>query len=280
MRAPRLPIVVAITATALTLPASDAAAKRHGAPKLPAAWQQHFHVHGVTADPDHDGLTNWTEYRAHTSPRRADTDRDGTPDGAEDRDHDGLTNATEQRAGTDPGRRDTDRDRVPDGREDGDGDGLTNLAEQQTAHDPADPDSDGDGDRDGDENGGRITAVDGDLVTLQLASTGQTVTGAYDETSPPDCATGSEWAADDADAASAADDDDAGDPGDDAGDGDVVVDPPAADGGDPSLLDAASAGDGSPCALVPGTWVHEADIWADSETGELTFAALSLIAED
>jgi hypothetical protein len=47
-----------------------------------------------TLDTDRDGLTNAFELgRALTNPRLADTDRDGTPDGAEDPDADGLVTA-------------------------------------------------------------------------------------------------------------------------------------------------------------------------------------------
>ena len=116
--------------------------------RLPEAAQdvhEEYHVKGAAADPDKDGLTNLTEYRAHTNPKKKDTDKDGVADGSEDYDHDGLDNATEQRAGTNPGLKDTDHDGKPDAREDADHDGLNNLAEQNTANDPGDPDSDDDG---------------------------------------------------------------------------------------------------------------------------------------
>ena len=75
-------------------------------------------------DPDHDGLTTWFElHQSRTDPGRADTDHDGTPDGAEDPDGDGLSNAGEQRYGTDARRADTDGDGTDDWHEDSNGDG-------------------------------------------------------------------------------------------------------------------------------------------------------------
>jgi hypothetical protein len=65
------------------------------------------------SDPDHDRLNNLREYRAHTNPRRKDTDRDGLTDYAEvvklhtnprrkDTDRDGYSDRAEVRAGTNP----------------------------------------------------------------------------------------------------------------------------------------------------------------------------------
>ena len=55
-------------------------------------------------DTDGDGLSDRAEQLYHTSPRKADTDGDGTIDSLEDRDHDGRTNGAEQDepAGADP----------------------------------------------------------------------------------------------------------------------------------------------------------------------------------
>ena len=98
-------------------------------------------------------------------PLNADTDGNGTGDGAEDPDGDTLTNLEEQALGTDPNSEDTDGDSLPDdwegqyaeldptdawsGRDqateprddlwDIDGDGYTNLQEYSDGHDPTDP---------------------------------------------------------------------------------------------------------------------------------------------
>jgi hypothetical protein len=71
-------------------------------------------------DPDHDDLTNLTEYRIDSDPQKFDTDGDGMPDGWEydngldvnkndadgDPDGDFLTNLGEYRNGTDPNKAD------------------------------------------------------------------------------------------------------------------------------------------------------------------------------
>ena len=92
-------------------------------------------------DPDADGLDNLGEQAAGTSPRLADTDRDGLADGAEvavhhtnptakDTDGDALTDGEEVlKTRTAPLLADSDGDGTPDGEEDSDCDGYTNLAE-------------------------------------------------------------------------------------------------------------------------------------------------------
>jgi thrombospondin type 3 repeat protein len=96
-------------------------------------------------DPDRDGLTNRQEYVAGMNPRSADTDHDGIRDGREDTDRDGLRTSFEFLAGTNPRRSDTDGDGRPDGREDPDHDGLFNLTEQRLGTNPRKADTDGDG---------------------------------------------------------------------------------------------------------------------------------------
>ncbi len=107
----------------------------------------------AATDTDHDGLPNtWERTYSLTSPSRADTDRDGLPDGREDPDHDGLTNRQEYVAHMHPRRADTDHDGIRDGREDTDGDGLRTAFEFLAGTSPRRADSDGDDLRDGREN--------------------------------------------------------------------------------------------------------------------------------
>lgn len=144
-------------------------------------------------DTDGDGLGDGQEVRdLRTSPRIADTDRDGIRDDFEmqygldpldatdaygDIDRDGLENLQEYKRGSDPREADTDGDQIPDGWEivvglvptasfdagtDGDQDGLTALEEFRVRDSPlgrsTDPrvaDTDGDGLDDGVEVKGR-----------------------------------------------------------------------------------------------------------------------------
>jgi len=147
--------------------------------RIPDRWER---AHKLSTTKDHsrrdidrDGLNAFAEWRSGTSPRRADSDRDGRPDGAEDRDRDGLANAFEVAARTDPGRADSDGDRRRDGREDADRDRLDNAAEARFGYAPRKADSDGDGVRDGDEGAGTVRAVDGPRITLALARGGTLV---------------------------------------------------------------------------------------------------------
>lgn len=103
-------------------------------------------------DPDGDGLVNIAEIKSKTHPRRADTDRDGVNDSLEDPDKDGLTNGQEYLCGTNPRRADTDKDGIKDADEDADCDGLGNGAEFTRGCDPKDSDSDDDGVLDGNED--------------------------------------------------------------------------------------------------------------------------------
>jgi hypothetical protein len=246
----RLAAVCAVALCTCALPAT-ASAKKSASPKLPKTFAAKYHVKGVRADPDKDGLTNYTEYLAHTNPRKKDTDKDGVADGSEDYDHDGLDDATEQRAGTNPGLKDTDHDGKPDGREDADHDGLNNLAEQNTANDPGDPDSDDDGVRDGSENAGQVVAFNGSVLTLRLASTGRIVKAGVDDATAVACNGTEDYEASYDDDASSSDDtssaDDSGDDSfsDDASDDDASSDDASSDddGSDDSGDDAATASD-------------------------------------
>ncbi|WP_157410928.1 MULTISPECIES: hypothetical protein [Actinoplanes] len=146
----------------------------------------------LIADSDGDGLTDLTEIEqlaTFTRPNDADSDDDGTADGAEDADGDGLTNLREQELGTRLTDPDTDGDGLADGAEvaqgrdplvadnppppvseptgpvpttptdvDTDGDGIPDTTEtDDTDTDPANPDSDGDGLSDGAEISEHLT---------------------------------------------------------------------------------------------------------------------------
>jgi hypothetical protein len=181
-----------LTALALAGPAS--AKKKphkdrkgaHSAKVLPKQWSKQHKAKRASADPDGDGLTNWGEYRSHTKPKKADSDKDGIGDADEDYDRDGVDNGTELDAGTDPGRRDTDRDGQKDGAEDPDKDRLTNAAEDATDNHPRKADTDRDGIKDGDENAGVVQAFDGTTLTIALA-VGGTLTATVDELTEVGC---------------------------------------------------------------------------------------------
>jgi hypothetical protein len=286
----RLSVLCAIAVTALALPAT-ASAKKSASPKLPAKFQKRYHVKSAVADPDRDGLTNLTEYRAHTSPKKADSDRDGRKDGSEDRDGDKLDNATEQRAGTNPSKRDSNHNGRPDAREDSDRDGLRNLAEQRTANDPRNADSDGDGIKDGGENAGQVVSFTGGALALRLASTGKVVTGNVGDATNVACngTAGYKAAYGGGTAQDLADDDDAFDDDEDFGDDegfDEEDDASASsdDSGDEeaaaaSLRAAGDEGTGDPCVdevLAPGAWVHEAELSTD-DAGASVFDAVALV---
>jgi hypothetical protein len=188
-RASALLALALLTALALAGPATAKTKTHkhaHSPNTLPKQWSKHHKVRGAKADPDDDGLSNWGEYRSHTKPKQADSDRDGTGDAEEDYDRDGLDNGSELDAGTDPGRKDTDRDGKRDGAEDADHDGLTNTAEDRTGNHPRKADSDGDGIKDGDENAGVVAAFDGTNLTIALA-VGGTLTAVVGEASEVGC---------------------------------------------------------------------------------------------
>jgi hypothetical protein len=112
----------------------------------------------TVADPDHDGLTSSQERNiTHTNPFRADTDRDGTKDGNEERDKDGIDNTDEREFHLGMADADTDDDGTEDGDEDRDHDGKDNEDEDDDdlmprVEDDADEDFDHDDLDDEDEN--------------------------------------------------------------------------------------------------------------------------------
>jgi hypothetical protein len=92
----------------------------------------------AAADRDGDGLRDAFERRyGITQPGRADSDRDGVVDSAEDSDGDALGTLGEQRFRTDPGTADSDADGTLDGAEDADRDGTTNARQQDRRPVPA-----------------------------------------------------------------------------------------------------------------------------------------------
>ena len=123
----------------------------------------------VSADADSDGLSDRTEARMGTDPRRSDSDGDELPDGWEarhglnpadavdagnDADGDGLWNRTEYRVHSNPRAIDTDANGQPDNLDDTDGDLVPNGVEQSLPGlDPASPDSNNDGQADGADDG-------------------------------------------------------------------------------------------------------------------------------
>jgi hypothetical protein len=110
---------------------------------MPDKWEKRHHLNvkkdDSRRDRDRDGLSNYGEYRAHTNPRKKDSDHDGRRDSREDFDRDHLRNA----------------------------------AEIKTGYDPRDKDSDNDGVKDGRENAGKIVALSGSTVTIKLAVGGK-----------------------------------------------------------------------------------------------------------
>ncbi|MEJ7892096.1 MAG: hypothetical protein WKF94_05605 [Solirubrobacteraceae bacterium] len=156
---------------ALTLLAALPTAAAH-AKRSPAKTQSHHKkakkLKAPKADWDNDGLNNRYEKKAGTKPRLADTDRDGTLDGREDRDADEVSNRTEQLAVTNPRMADSDRDGLSDPDEDPDADGVVNRSESLLSWHPRNADTDDDGVQDGDENAGVVSATTPETVTIAL----------------------------------------------------------------------------------------------------------------
>jgi len=94
-------------------------------------------VAGYT-DSDGDGLNDFYEYLARTSPRNVDTDGDGTTDGLEVSPAGGLTNIQKQQIGGNPLLVDTDFDGVSDVAEFGAGTAADNQP-RRTASGGAEP---------------------------------------------------------------------------------------------------------------------------------------------
>jgi hypothetical protein len=146
--------------------------------RMPDRWERahglRVGVNDARRDPDHDGLTNYFEYRVDrlaglvSHPKVADSDHDGVSDGNEDLDHDGLSNEDEATLGTRLFDRDSDDDGVSDGREDADHDGLDNAFELGAVDGQDDEDGDGiaegrdDDDHDGVSNTGEFNPRRGD----------------------------------------------------------------------------------------------------------------------
>lgn len=82
-----LAAVLGLAAAALLTLAAPAMARDRNHDRIPDRWERAHHlslrVNQARRDQDHDGLRNRAEFRAHTNPRKADTDGDGIKDGAE-----------------------------------------------------------------------------------------------------------------------------------------------------------------------------------------------------
>ena len=112
---------LALFVSAAALTASPALASKHDHDRMPDRWEKRNHLNlkknDARRDRDRDGLSNYGEYRAHTNPRKKDSDHDGRRDGREDYDRDHLSNSAEIATGFDPGDKDSDNDGTTDGRE-------------------------------------------------------------------------------------------------------------------------------------------------------------------
>lgn len=99
----RKTLIAGALALAATAAPATASAKDTNHDRIPDRWERAYHlslkVDQSQRDQDHDGLKNRSEWRDHTSPRAADTDRDGVPDAHEDADHDGVPNGDDSHPG-------------------------------------------------------------------------------------------------------------------------------------------------------------------------------------
>jgi hypothetical protein len=92
MRLIKLLIAAALAAALLVVPAGVLAKSRdRDHDRMPDKWEKRHHlntrVNDARRDPDHDGLSNRSEFRHGTDPRKADTDDDGINDENEIEDH-------------------------------------------------------------------------------------------------------------------------------------------------------------------------------------------------
>ena len=105
----RVLATLSLLVAAAALTASPALARKRDHDKLPDRWERKHHLNlqrdDAGRDNDHDGLSNYREYRSHTNPRKRDSDRDGLKDRAE------------LRFRFDPRDRDSDDDGIKDGKE-------------------------------------------------------------------------------------------------------------------------------------------------------------------
>ena len=87
MKARTLAVALLAFGVAALAVAAPAVAKDRNKDRIPDRWEKRYHLslHKKQGrrDQDRDGLKNRAEFRAKTSPRRADSDHDGTDDGDE-----------------------------------------------------------------------------------------------------------------------------------------------------------------------------------------------------
>jgi hypothetical protein len=285
----RLTIAATVVAALLVLPGVAVAKDRDG-DKLPDRWEKQHGLSTSSAsakgDPDGDGLTNRQEFRCHTKPHAADSDRDRREDADEDPDRDRVDNGNEMAEGTRPFDRDSDNDGTRDGREDPDRDRLVNAGEDATSNDPMDPDTDDDGVEDGRERSGTIVSFEAGELTVDLANGGR-VTGMVTDATEIDCETEDEHEGSDEDEdrgkALAEDARDEDEPSENSDDGDEGEHDDGDEGDhDDGDLEEGEHGDddheGSTCGpadLQPGVAVHEAELRVSADG--LVFEEIELV---
>ena len=84
MKRTLIALAIAVAAVAAIVAPGIAGARDHNGDRISDKWekQHHLTVHANDArkDPDHDGLSNLSEFRHNTDPQKADTDNDGVDD--------------------------------------------------------------------------------------------------------------------------------------------------------------------------------------------------------
>jgi hypothetical protein len=104
----RFTLLFALVLAGLAVFAASASAADRNHDGIRDRWEAKHHlslkVNQARRDQDRDGTVNKCEFQAGTDPRSADSDRDGTRDGAEDIDDDGITNRGESRLHSNCGR--------------------------------------------------------------------------------------------------------------------------------------------------------------------------------